>query len=429
MAETPRIGCENIRDESWLKSLSHRQVYIETYGCRYNFGDTAKLVEILKYHGSSLVDSPDLADAIVINTCTVVGPTERRMLRRLSLFRDYDLYVTGCMPSVQRGSIFAVCSPTIIPPDSIQDAYRDIGTISTGCSIGIVQIAQGCSGRCSYCITRKARGPLKSFPKNEILSQVEAFSSLGTNEIQITAQDVSAWGQDTGKSFPDLLRSIGDLPGKFMIRVGMMNPATIQGNLESLIDAFQSEKIFKFAHIPVQSGSDRVLDSMKRGYTVLEFEYIVAAFKKKVPNISIATDVIVGYPDEKEEDFLETCDLISRIRPVKVNITRYSHRPFTGIDSGSDLPDFIKKDRSRKLNILAEKIYSSHNVPLIGTSIPFVVTESIRSGSVMARSPEYLGIVLKEDLPVGYRGKALLKKDRKYFFIGERISGSQENEE
>ena len=421
MAETPQTGCEKIKDESWLKSLSDKRVYIETYGCRYNFGDTAKLVEVLKYQGSSVVDSPDLADAIVINTCTVVGPTERRMLRRLSLYRDYDLYVTGCMPSVQRGSICAVCSPIIIPSDSIHKAYRNIGTVSSG-SIGIVQIAQGCSGRCTYCITRKARGPLKSFPPNEIIGQVLAFSSLGTTEIQITAQDVSAWGQDNRKSFPDLLRSIGDLPGNFMIRVGMMNPATIRGNLESLIEAFQSEKIFKFVHIPVQSGSDPVLDSMKRGYTVSEFEYIVASFKKRFPDISIATDVIVGYPDETDEDFRQTCDLISRIRPVKVNITRYSHRPFTGIDSGLDLPDFIKKERSRELNLLVEKIYSSVNTPLLGTITPFVVTESIRSGTVMARSPGYLGIVIKEDLPVGYRGTAELTKDRKYFFLGNRVS-------
>jgi threonylcarbamoyladenosine tRNA methylthiotransferase CDKAL1 len=427
MPVTPHIGCKKISDESWLKSLSDRRVYIETYGCRYNFGDTAKLVEVLKNKGSIVVDSPDFADAIVINTCTVVGPTERRMLRRLSLYRDHDLYITGCLPSVQKGSIFAVCSPTIISPDSIQGAYRGVGTVSAG-SIGIVQIAQGCAGRCSYCITRKARGALKSFSPNEVISQVKAFSSLGTTEIQITAQDVSAWGQDTGKSFPLLLRSIGDLPGKFMIRVGMMNPATIRGNLESLLEGFQSEKIFKFVHIPVQSGSDRVLESMKRGYTVSEFEHIVAAFKMRFPGISIATDVIVGYPNETDEDFRQTCDLISQIRPVKVNVTRFSHRPFTSIDSGLDLSDFIKKERSRNLNALAGKIYSSVNASLLGTITPFVVTEVIRPGSVMARSPEYLGIVIQEDLPAGYRGKALLIKDRKYFFIGERISIPQKTE-
>jgi threonylcarbamoyladenosine tRNA methylthiotransferase CDKAL1 len=420
MAEKPNSTCVTDRDDFWLESLSGRRIFIETYGCRYNFGDTAKLVEVLKSLGSTPVDSADLADAVVINTCTVVGPTERRMLRRLSLYRDRDLYVTGCMPAVQQESISAVCSPTIITPGSIQQAYRDIGTVAVSAA-GIVQVAQGCLGKCSYCITRKARGPLRSFPVDEILHQVEAFSRSGTAEIQITAQDVSAWGHDTGKTLPELLNSISDLPGRFRIRVGMMNPATIRENLEHIVDAFQDDKIFKFVHIPVQSGSDRILEAMNRGYTSEEFKAIITAFRKEYPSISIATDVIAGYPGETEQDFNRTRKLISRIRPVKVNVTRYSHRPFTGISSGSDLPDSIKKERSRDLNALTGEIYSLVNAPLLGTIVPFIVTESIKSGSVMARTPSYLGVVIKEDLPIGYEGNVALKKDRKYFFIGERV--------
>lgn len=418
MADSQGAPREKNNDDYWQQKLRGRRVFIETYGCRYNFGDTAKLVEVLKNLGSIIVDSADRADSVVVNTCTVVGPTERRMLRRLSLYRDNDLYVTGCMPAVQPGPIFAVCSPTIISPGSIQEAYRDIGTV-TGEGTGIIQIAQGCTGNCSYCITRKARGPLKSFPEDEILRQVLAHSRAGTAEIQITAQDVSAWGRDLGRSLPELLGSIGNLPGKFMVRVGMMNPATILENLEPLVGAFQSEKIFRFVHIPVQSGSDRILDRMKRGYTVAEFEEIVAAFRKRYPQISVATDVIVGYPNETDDDFYQTCDLISRIRPIKVNVTRYSHRPFTSTDE-TDLPESVKKERSRDLNALTGKIYSSANTRLLGTTTPFIVTELIRHGSVMARNPEYKGIIIKEDLPVGYEGNAILKKDQKYFFIGER---------
>jgi tRNA A37 methylthiotransferase MiaB len=420
MTEIPHITCGKDPDDFWLASLGGRRIFIETYGCRYNFGDTAKLVEVLKSLGSTLVDSADLADAVVVNTCTVVGPTERRMLRRLSLYRDRDLYVTGCMPAVQQESIFAICSPTIISPGSIQEAYLDIGTV-TGSDAGIVQVAQGCLGKCSYCITRKARGPLKSFRSDEILRQVLEFSRAGTIEIQITAQDVSAWGHDTGRTLPELLSSISDLPGRFRVRIGMMNPATIRENLEQIVDAFQNEKIFKFVHIPVQSGSDRVLKSMNRGYTTEEFEEIITAFKKRYPHISIATDVIVGYPGETEQDFKQTRELISRIRPIKVNITRYSHRPFTVIDSGSDPSDSVKKDRSRDLNALTGEIYSSINTPLLGTTTPFIVTEVIQPGSVMARTPTYLGVVIKEDLPIGYDGRVTLKKDRKYFFIGERV--------
>jgi threonylcarbamoyladenosine tRNA methylthiotransferase CDKAL1 len=420
MAESPKSACGIDRDDFWLESLRGRRVFIETYGCRYNFGDTAKLVEILKFLGSTIVDSSDSADVVVVNTCTVVGSTERRMLRRLSLYRDRDLYVTGCLPAVQQDSIFAVCSPKIISPDSIQEVYRDIGTVALSAA-GIVQVAQGCMGKCSYCITRKARGPLRSFPVDEILHQVEAFSRAGTAEIQLTAQDVSAWGHDIGKALPDLLNSISDLPGRFRLRVGMMNPATIRGNLEHIVDAFQDDKVFKFVHIPVQSGSDRILKAMNRGYTAEEFEEIIAAFKKRYPSVSIATDVIVGYPGETLQDFYQTRELISLIRPVKVNVTRYSYRPFTNISSGSDFPDSVKKDRSRNLNALNEEIYSSINEPLLGTIEPFIVTESIKSGSVIVRTPSYLGVVIKEDLPIGYEGKVALKRDRKYFFIGERV--------
>jgi threonylcarbamoyladenosine tRNA methylthiotransferase CDKAL1 len=406
-----------------LDRLCNRSVFIETYGCRYNFGDTAKLAEILKHMGSTIVDEPEEADVVIINTCTVVGPTERRMLRRLSIFRDRDLFVTGCMPVVQREAVFAVCTPTIIPPDLIHNLYRSIRTVEGG-SVGIVQIAQGCVGKCSYCLTRFARGPLKSFSEDEILAQIRAFVKAGTTEIQITAQDVGAWGMDNSRTFPELLTAIGKVMGKHMIRIGMMNPATVKANTGALVEAYRSETIYKFLHLPVQSGSDAVLQRMGRDYTVAEFEEIVAAFRKRYPAITIATDVIVGFPGETEEDFSETIELIRRIRPHKVNVTRYSRRPYTCITTERDFPDHIKKDRSRILNAVAEEVYTSINTGCIGNVVPFMVTETLREGSVLARSPVYTGIVLREALPVGLRGYAILKKDRKYFFIGERVHGA-----
>ena len=421
MAETPEIRSGKSADIQILETFRDRSVYIETYGCRYNFGDTAKLIEILKSKGSTLVDSAEAADVVIINTCTVVGPTERRMLRRLSLFREYDLYVTGCMPEVQREAIFAVCTPTILPSKTIHEAYRRVRTVGGG-GVAIVQIARGCVGRCTYCLTRIARGPLKSFAVEEILSEVLAHAHSGTPEIQITAQDVSCWGRDIGKSLPGLLKSIEDLPGRFMIRVGMMNPATVTGILDDLVDAFSSDRIFKFVHLPVQSGSDAILDRMGRGYTVADFEKIVAAFKNRYPEITLATDIIVGFPGETKQDFSESLELIDRVRPNKVNITRYSPRPFTPLYSKEDFPDWVKKDRSRLMNSHTEKVYTSINTGYLEKQVPFLVTEKIKTGSVMARSPDYLGIVIDEDLPLGYEGQAILKKDRKYFFIGQRVT-------
>ena len=401
--------------------LCNRSVCIETYGCRYNFGDSAKLAEVLKHHGSTITGSTDDADVVIINTCTVVGLTERRMLRRLSALRDRELYVTGCMPQVQKEVILSVCNPVFIAPDTIQEWYRGIGTVAAG-SVGIVQLAQGCNGTCTYCITRKARGPLRSFPPNEIRRQVAAYAARGAAEIQLTAQDVSSYGKDIGLSLAGLLNSIGDPPGKYRIRVGMMNPATVMDDLDATVRAFSAERIFRFVHIPVQSGSDTILERMGRRYTARDFCEIIAAFRKRYPEIMVMTDMIVGFPGETEEDFSASLDLIRRIRPNKVNVTRYSKRPFTPLSQEKDILDSVKKDRSRIMLSCAEQVYAEVNRPWLGREVPFIVTETIREGSVMARSPSYQGIVINEDLPAGYEGRAVLKKDRKYFFLGERVT-------
>jgi len=406
---------------SALEMLRNQRIYIETYGCRFNFGDTAKLGEVLKWQGNVLVDSAYGADVVIINTCTVVGPTERKMLRRLAFYSNRTLYVTGCMPAVQRDAIFSVCTPVILTHEMIEHAYRNVCTVAVNGSPGIVQIASGCVGHCRYCITRNARGPLKSYPLDEICTQVRAYVSAGAAEIQLTAQDVSAWGRDIGLFLPELIESVCELPGTFRIRVGMMNPVTVIDILDDLVGVFSDEKVFGFIHAPVQSGSDRVLESMGRDYRSEDFETIVAAFRRSNPRISVATDIIVGYPGETEDDFQLTRNLITRIRPNKVNITRYSRRPFTGTSPGEEIPDSVKKGRSRNLNALAEQICSGVNQPLLGIVTPFVVTESVRRGSVMARNPEYLGIVIKENLPLGFEGTASLMSDRIYYFTGKRI--------
>jgi len=407
--------------ENLPPELCNRRVCIETYGCRYNFGDSAKLSEVLKHHGSTIVASADDADAVIVNTCTVVGPTERRMLRRLSALSSRELFVTGCMPQVQREAILSVCSPIFLSPDAIQELYRGVGTVS-GESVGIVQLAQGCNGTCTYCITRSARGPLRSFPMEEVRRQVSAFAAAGAVEIQLTAQDVSSYGKDSGQTFAGLLNSIGDPSGNYCIRVGMMNPATVMDDLDAIVDAFSDNRIFKFIHLPVQSGSDAVLERMGRRYTVGDFCEVVAAFRKRYPEITVMTDIIAGFPGETEEDFSASLDLIRRIRPNKVNVTRYSKRPFTPLSKAKDFPDSVKKDRSRLLLSCAEQIYAEVNRPWLGREVPFIVTEMIREGSVMARSPSYQGIVINEDLPAGYEGRAVLRKDRKYFFLGERVT-------
>jgi MiaB/RimO family radical SAM methylthiotransferase len=324
------------------------------------------------------------------------------------------------MPAVEADRILAVSTPSFIPPVCIQEAYRLHPVIRKSVP-GIVQVAQGCLGNCSYCITKNARGPLVSFPGDEIICQVKKHIDLGAVEIQLTAQDISAWGYDTGESLPFLLKTISLLHGEFRVRIGMMNPATLKRVMPDLLSAFEGDKIFKFIHMPIQSGSDTVLKRMRRGYTAADCIALIDRFRERFPDFTIMTDMIVGFPGESEEDFLKSLDLIRKIRPNKVNITRFSKRRGTGMEEVHDFTDYIKKKRSRMMNACAEEVYHSLNTPWIGKPVPFIVTEKIKEGSVVARTPLYQGVVLKEDLPIGTTGEAILTDERTYYFIGSRV--------
>jgi threonylcarbamoyladenosine tRNA methylthiotransferase CDKAL1 len=407
-------GCEALR------GIKNSRVYIHTFGCTYNHGDTRKLTEVLRHQGCTISRSPEGADVIVINSCTVVESTARKVLRMIGAYRDSRLYITGCMPAVEADRILAVCTPLFIPPGCIQEAYRLHPMIQKS-TPGIVQIAQGCLGNCSYCITRNARGPLVSFPGDEIISQVSQHISMGAVEIQLTAQDISAWGYDTGESLTCLLDTISRIPGEYRVRIGMMNPVTIRRILPDFLRVFESEKMFRFVHMPIQSGSDTVLRQMRRGYTAADCVAIVDTFRQQFPDITIMTDMIVGFPGESEEDFLQSLDIVRKIRPNKVNITRFSKRPGTDMSGVYDFTDYIKKKRSRMMNAVSEEVYHAQNTPWIGRTVPFIVTEKIREGSVMARTPSYLGVVLMEDLPPGTLGDAILTEERMYYFVGSRV--------
>ena len=357
---------------------------------------------------------------MIVNTCTVIGATERKMLRRLALFAGRDLYVTGCMPLVQMELIRSVCTPRVILPAEIQERSDGVGSRGAG-AIGVVQVASGCVGRCSYCITRLARGRLVSAPPEAILDAVRRLVASGAYEIQLTGQDVAAWGLDRGESLPDLLQAIAEIPGRFSVRLGMMHPASVLGILEPLVDACTSDKIFRFLHLPAQSGSDAVLERMQRGYRAADVIRIVDAFREQYPDMMISSDFITGFPGETDEDFRQTLDLLRRAAFVKVNVTRYSRRPGTPAAALKDLPERIRKDRSRALLAEANRIYDRYNERWMGRETSIVATEKNAPSSTVCRNPCYLNVIVKEDLPLGFSGRAVITENRRHYVVGEPV--------
>lgn len=399
--------------------LRNKKIYVESYGCTFNHADTEKLVELAKSQGCSLV-YPEEAEVFIINTCTVVERTERTMLRRIAAFSDREVVVTGCMPVVQMDRIEAVCPARVITPGELTRCSGRIGA-AVAPGVGVVQIATGCLGHCSYCITRFARGPLASYPAEQILDEVSRLVRGGATEIQLTGQDVSAWGLDCQETFAGLLGEVLELPGDFMVRVGMMNPATSREIAGELAGLFSHEKCFAFAHLPVQSGSDHVLAAMNRGYTAEDFCGIAGTLRRSVPDIRISTDFITGFPAERDEDFRHSLALLERIRPGKVNITRYSPRPKTPSADLYDMPDWVKKERSRALTRAAAAIYADSNSALKGSVCAVIVTEQGKPGTVIARDKSYRLFVISEALPVGTRCQVEVTGHRTHYLTARRL--------
>jgi tRNA A37 methylthiotransferase MiaB len=201
----------------------------------------------------------------------------------------------------------------------------------------------------------------------------------------------------------------------------MMHPASVLGILRPLIEAYASEKVFGFLHLPVQSGSDTVLERMQRGYTAADVLRIVDAFRECYPEMMISSDFITGFPGETDEEFHETLDLLDRAAFVKVNITRYSRRPGTPAAGFKNLPERIRKDRSRALLARANRIYDHYNEQWIGKETPIVATEKNAPGSTACRNPCYLNVVVEEDLPFGFSRRVMITGNRRHYVIGELI--------
>jgi MiaB-like tRNA modifying enzyme len=391
------------------------KVYIETYGCTANKSDESIIKGLLLKRKHDIVDSIDNADAAVILTCTVIGSTEQRMLHRIRELQKHPvkLVVSGCMASVQPELIKSTVPDAILLKPQyihhISDVLEDKKTrFTTRDKTGLprkfdniiapIAISEGCLFSCSYCITSPARGKLRSFPIEGIVRDVCQAVKNGCREIQLTAQDTASYGLDINSDLVELLNRVCEIKDFFKIRVGMMNPQSLLNKLNNIIEAYSNLKIYKFLHLPVQSGSNYILEKMNRGYTREDFLKIVSAFRDRYPDITISTDVIVGFPGEDEEAFNQTIDLIKIAKPDIVNITRFSARPFTRAKLMKErVPTEVAKERSRKLTKLCKTISKKINQRYIGRRYSVVITEyDEKHGTFVGRNDNYKPVVLKD---------------------------------
>jgi len=414
------------------------KVYFEAYGCTQNYGEARLMQQALSSRGHAIAPSPAEADASVLVTCTVIDHTERKMLKRMHVLagEGKPLVVAGCMAAAQRDLVRrTVPDAKLLPPRKWPQIVELLGA-GTACADraltmesehaawrdAIVPIAQGCAGRCTYCITRVARGRVSSYPVDAIVDRVRGYVEAEIKDVKLTGQDTAAYGMDGGTSLPALLRAVTGIAGDFRIRVGMMDPLTALPILDDLIDAYASPKVYKFLHLPVQSGDDGILEAMKREYAVADFERIVAGFRAAFPEITISTDVIVGFPGETEGAFMRTIDLVRRVRPDIVNVTRFSARAGTpAATMAGQVVGWRAKERSRRLSRLRFRIAREIHAGYVGRTLDVLTTEPGKAGTTLGRTDSYKQVVLPSEEPIGDWRTARIVEGREADLVGELI--------
>jgi len=372
--------------------------------------------------GFEVVDRAEDADVLIYNTCAVKTPTENRMfeiLRRVP--RDKKLVVAGCLPLINlerlRSEVRFDCLLGPAPGHRVVEAVRrvergerpiwldaeakppglDLPRSPTNSVVCIVPVAYGCLGSCSYCCVVFARGRLRSYSVDEVVARVRRDLASGAREVWLTGQDLGCYGRDLGTSLVELLKGVCSIEGEFFVRVGMMTPNYVLGMLDDLIEAFGDGHVFRFLHLPVQSGDDEVLRRMNRVYSVGDFRLIVDAFRRAFPSITVATDVICGFPGDGEEAFERTLRLIGEVKPDVVNVSKFFPRPRTLAERMTPRVSVCEvRERSRRLGGLVRRVCLERNAGWMNWTGRVLVDERGKlKGSWVGRNFAYKPVVVK----------------------------------
>jgi len=419
---------------------------IITYGCAANQADSNFMSTILQDADWKEVDV-DGADIVIVNTCTVKGPTESKIMdfvKKISKTKEKSkIIIAGCLPSdssfIKKYSEYSLLNPYSVhkilelakkiaksnKPIHVLDFERFDKTklYYKTKGIAIIQPLIGCLGKCTFCKTRFAKPLFQSYPLENIISRIEYYLQNGAKEFWISCEDNGAYGYDIGLTYIDLLNEIEKkFKGKAMFRFGMANPWLLKKHTHELIEFFDKTKAFyKFLHIPVQSASDSVLKEMKRPYTLKQLNSLFDSINKKFSykELTIATDVIVGFPHESDKDFEKTYNFIKGKEFLIVNVSQFWPRPFTEAQKMKQLTTEVKKDRSRRMSVLgrakAIRILKSY----VGKTIEVYPNEYDVKGNTLSRTRNYVSVIIKNKKVKLFDWKKVkIKKVENYHLIG-----------
>lgn len=399
--------------------------YIETYGCAHNIADSERMTGILQESNLQQMNAIQEADVIIFNTCTVKGPTEDAFFNRLEsisqLYPEKAIVIAGCIPQSdpQKVKKYSTIGPrqqhnikSIITSALNHNTAHLLETgempplnlpkVRKNPLIEIIPINLGCMSRCTFCKTKQARGDLESYSIQDITAVAKVAINNNVKELWLTSQDTMCYGFDQQTSLTTLLQQLTSLEGNFRIRVGMGNPIHLKKIKQDLIPLFNHNKIYKFIHLPIQAGSNKVLKDMRRGNTKEEWLSQIEYIRTTVPKITIATDIIVGFPTETEEDFQETLNVVKEAKPDIINIARFWPRPGTPAAKLQALPVEIVKERTKRLTELFHQIALAQNEQWIGWSGEIVISEAGKlPNQWTGRNHAYRPIIVEGNFQLG----------------------------
>jgi len=372
-----------------------------TLGCKVNQVETENMIAEEIRNGNEIVDFDSPADVYVINTCTVTSVADqksRQMIRRALKNPTARVIVTGCYSNVAFDEISA-----IDPRIEIRAKTIDFPMNSTSYHTrAYLKIEDGCENFCSYCIIPLARGKIRSKKLSEIRNDVENPVANGTQEIVLTGIHLGAYGRDLGKNLADAVRACLEVQDLKRLRLSSLESIEFSSEL---LDLFSDPRLCQHLHLPLQSGSDRILKLMKRPYDRKKFSYIINSVREKVPRVTLTTDVIVGFPSETDSDFLDTLNFCRDIGFAKIHVFPFSPRRGTpAFKFDNQIPSEIKKSRVDQLLKLSRELEKIFHESQIGRELEVLFEQRIDEFStghdkfyskVFTKNPVKLGRISK----------------------------------